>query len=465
MRLTIQEIVNLCPGSLRERCRLLGRGTTSKAGEYVLYWTSIAKQALATMIDLNYRYALDGRDPASYGGMLWCLGQFDRPFPPDRPIFGTVRDRSTQQHAQRLDSQAYLRKSTRPLSHSMPAVAIVGAGISGLICGRTLQDYGLSVTVFEKSRGVGGRMSTRRTADNLHFDHGAQYFTARDPRFRRYVQSWQHDGVVRPWQARIVTLENGSIKDKKTGADRYVAVPGMNAIGQHLAADLDVHFQTRVAPPTRTEGQWQLTDDKATDLGKYDAVIISAPAAQTAQLLRDVPTLASEAAQAQMSGCWALMLAFEKPLNLPFEAAFVHESPISWIARNNSKPGRGSTRETWVVHASPAWSEANLEKTAAEIETLLLEEFWQAVALPARRPNYSTAHRWRFALPTAPLPERCLFNDQLLIGACGDWCGGPRVEGAFLSGMAAAGRVMGLIQVVTLYLAPRSDRSQLGWAG
>ncbi len=149
-------------------------------GKAVLSWTRDAKRALSRIIDLNHRYALDGRDPASYGGILWCLGQFDRPFSPAQPVFGTVRTRSTQQHAKRLDPIAYQRKVTRPLWDPIPKVAVIGAGISGLMCARTLADHGCDVSVFEKSRGVSGRMSTRRVDDSLSFDHGAQYFTARD---------------------------------------------------------------------------------------------------------------------------------------------------------------------------------------------------------------------------------------------------------------------------------------------
>ena len=112
----------------------------------------------------------------------------------------------------------------------MPKVAVIGAGISGLMCARTLVDHGFPVTLFEKSRGVGGRMATRRTHDGLRFDHGAQYFTVRDGRFRRYVESWIEDGIVEPWRGRIVVLDSGTIKEEKMGADRFVAVPGMNAM-------------------------------------------------------------------------------------------------------------------------------------------------------------------------------------------------------------------------------------------
>ncbi|MEM7314235.1 MAG: deoxyribodipyrimidine photo-lyase, partial [Planctomycetota bacterium] len=126
-------------------------------GKAFLSWTKNASDALRLMIDLNHRYALDGRDPASYGGLLWCLGQFDRPFEPHQPILGAVRPRPTREHAKRLDPQKYFRRCTRPLANPMPRIAIVGAGLSGVTCGRILSDHGFAVTIFEKSRGAGGR--------------------------------------------------------------------------------------------------------------------------------------------------------------------------------------------------------------------------------------------------------------------------------------------------------------------
>jgi predicted NAD/FAD-dependent oxidoreductase len=430
-------------------------------GKAILNWTADAKRALAMMIDLNHRYALDGRDPASYGGILWCLGQFDRPFPPARQVFGTVRDRSSAQHAKRLDPVAYRERTTRPLNNPMPTVAVVGAGISGLVCARTLADHGYSVTVFEKSRGVGGRMATRRTDNGFQFDHGAQYFTARDGRFRRYVSSWMDDGIVSPWQGRIVVLENGEVTGVKSGTDRYVAVPRMNAICKHLATDLDIQFQTRIAPLEREGKQWRIAEDEGITLGLFDVAVVSAPAGQTAELLQVVPSLADRARDTVMQGCWAVMLAFPGSLGLDFEGAFVHGSPLSWISRNNSKPGRNAEAETWVLHASAEWTHAHLEEPAESIAQMLTEEFWPAIGLSATRPDYSVAHRWRYALPTEPLAESCLFDPEMKVAACGDWCGGPRVEGAFLSGVSAAGRVMGLLKTEHSSIVPSLEQRSL----
>ena len=414
-------------------------------GKALLNWTPNAKQALSMMVDLNHRYALDGRDPASFGGILWCLGQFDRPFSPERAVFGTVRDRSTEQHVKRLDPKAWMRKTTRSLFEPTPRVAVIGAGLSGLICARTLSDHGCQVTVFEKSRGAGGRMSTRRAEPKLRFDHGAQYFTVRDPRFRRYVESWTELGVVAPWLGRIVVLKNGEVIEEKRGLTRHVGVPGMNAICKHLVSDLDVRFETQVAPLERLDNEWRLTDENMIDLGRFDVAVVSAPAAQTALLCQTAPKVAQVAEKVAINGCWALMIAVPDSLGLEFDAAFVHNSSISWMARNNSKPKRDDQAETWVVHAASAWSQQNLEIEQQAAACQLLDEFWKATGLTPQETTNLTAHRWRYALPESPLTAKYLSDESLRLFACGDWCGGPRVEGAFLSGMAASGRVLGLV--------------------
>jgi len=412
-------------------------------GKAMPHWTPDAAAALAMLIDLNHRYALDGRDPASYGGILWCLGQFDRPFPPTRPVLGTVRGRSTHDHARRLDVVQYRRHTTRPLYGPTPAVAIVGAGISGLICARTLADHGCEVTLFEKSRGVGGRMATRRADGDLQFDHGAQYFTARDPRFARYVDSWASDALVARWNGRVRTLRSGVMDFTREDAERFVAVPGMNAICRHLAEGLPLRLQTRVASLERTAASWHLRDDEGAALGQFDAVAISAPSPQAAALLAPVPLLARRAERAEMAGCWAALLAFQRPIELACDGAFVDDSPLAWIARNSSKRDRNRSPECWTLHASTEWTREHIDDPPEATLPALIDAFWQATGVTPSEPAYATAHRWRFALPVNPLVEPCLFDPDTLLGACGDWCGGPRVEGAFLSGAALAGCLLG----------------------
>lgn len=319
-------------------------------------------------------------------------------------------------------------------------VAIVGAGLSGLVCARILADTGFRVRVIEKARGPGGRMSTRRT-DEWRFDHGAQYFTVRNSRFSQQVDWWRHLGLVERWAARIAVLDHGSIEIKADTTERFVGVPGMNVVCRHLATDLDVAYRTEVGGLQQSETGWSLTEVNGADIGRYDTVVVSAPAPQSARLLEGVaPAIAAAASAVEIAPCWAAMVGFARPLETEFDGAFVVGSPLSWVARNGSKPGRPKG-ESWIFHASPEWSQQNLEIEREKAAKLLFESFKRALGRPVEEPIYLTAHRWRFALPTEPLDQACLADSGLRVVACGDWCGGPRVEGAFLSGRAAAGLV------------------------
>ncbi len=411
-------------------------------GKALLRWTRSPADALRRLVDLNHRYALDGSDPSSYGGLLWCLGLFDRPFKPERPVLGTVRPRSTAGHARRLDLERYRARFTGPARANGPSVAVVGAGVAGLFAARTLRDHGLEVRVFDKGRGPGGRISTRRH-DAFRFDHGAQYFTARDPRFRRYVDAWCEEGVARPWGGRIAVLEGGRAESKQDGPERFVGVPGMSAVARHLGADLEVASATRVGAVKGRGSGWRLVDGDGASLGEFGALLVAVPPAQAAELLTAAPELERRTRAVAMRPCWAVMAAFDERLDLPFDGAFVHGSPLSWVARNGSKPGRPDP-ESWVLHGSPGWSARHLEGDPDEAQDRLLEAFFAATALEPRAPRFVRAHRWRYAIAEEPLDAGCLWDADLRIGACGDWCAGSRVEGAFLSGMAAAGRVLGL---------------------
>ena len=188
-----------------------------------------------------------------------------------------------------------------------------------------------------------------------------------------------------------MVVVNGKETEEKQGTDRYVAVPRMNAICHHLAEDLQVEYQTKVIPPRSHQGRWLLSSDQGANLGEYDTVIISAPAAQTAQLLVDVPELAQQANSVEMSGCWAAMVALDASPDVGFDAAFIQQSTLSWIARNSSKPKRSSESETWILHASSDWSETNLEQSAAEVEAALLKNSGEHLVY--RRSPFATVRR------------------------------------------------------------------------
>jgi photolyase PhrII len=407
-------------------------------GKAFLPWAQRASRALQLMIDLNHRYALDGNDPNSYGGLLWCMGQFDRAFPPG-PAFGKVRQRSISRHAARLDIGQYARSVSIPSGGRRLRVAVVGAGLAGLTAARILDEQGHEVIVLDKGRGAGGRMSTRRHED-FHFDHGAQYFTARDPRFMRHVYAWRERGLVEAWNTRLAVIDPDGVERKTATTERFVAVPGMSAICSELAGELpDCRFSWPVERVRRKDGQWVLEASGRKNVSA-DALLLAIPPEQI-RVLVDDQDIEIALAGVQMRPCWAVMAVLDRPLSKDYDAAFVNQGPLSWLARQASRPGRPTT-EAWIFHASPDWSEEHLEASPDDVRNLLLDA---ARALPIAQTfeaGYASAHRWRYALARQPLEEGALWFEERQLALAGDWCQGSRVEGAFLSGAAAAGRIM-----------------------
>jgi predicted NAD/FAD-dependent oxidoreductase len=418
------------------------RMTWAKA---IVPWRPDPETALATLVELNHRFALDGSDPNSYGGLLWTLGLFDRPFP-DAPITGMLRARSTKSHAQRLYLDRYRRRIIQPSTGCVMRVAVIGAGIAGLTAARTLQDQGHMVTVFEKSRGPGGRAATRRI-NELQFDHGAQYFTARDPAFRRAVAAWRERGLVTTWHGRIGRVGHDGIKPEERKQERFVGVPAMNAIGKHLAADLTIHTGVRVAPPQRSHGEWRLRSETGETLGGFDLLVVAVPAPQARALVTSgAPNLAARVASIRYAPAWTLMLAFDTKNTLPYDGLFFDGDEIGWAARNSSKPGRSGN--TWVIHAAPAWTRTRCDEPMETVARELREAFVDRVGLDRMHPVAQITHLWRYSLAENPLEAGALWDPDLGLGLCGDWCQGARIEGAFLSGQAMAGRILGYLAEV-----------------
>ncbi len=412
-------------------------------GKAILQWSSDHRQSLERLIDLNHRYALDGRDPASYGGILWCLGQFDRPFLPEQPIFGSVRPRPVSIHESRTNLEAYERKVDRAIASPMPRIAMIGTGLAGLMCSRILHDQGLSIRCFEKSHRVGGRASTRIAESVTQFDHGAQYFTVRDPVLKQYVEAWCVDGHVAPWKGHIVSIEEpGSFRDVAPIL-RYVGTPRMESLGQHLSADLPLELETEVAKVDFGPTGYRLISKTDRDLGEFEIVLWNCPPAQVAKLVPSRCEWQSELARVEMSPCWSAMLAFDTRWEVPFDGAFINGGMLGWISRDSSKPRRPSAKDTWVLHSTIDWATQNLDISKEAAIESLVQEAQRVTGHTMPVPSVAMSHRWLYSRPTESLPEQSLWDETSRLGACGDWCGGPRVEGALRSGIALAGRVLG----------------------
>ncbi len=416
-------------------------------GKALLDWSASPQQALDRLLRLNHELALDGHDPASYGGILWCLGLFDRPFQPPRPVFGTVRPREIDRHAMRIDVGTYSQACDAPPTSRPLRVAVVGGGVAGLLCARTLQDAGHSATVFDRGRRPGGRVATRDT-DAGPFDHGAQYITLRDARLRRLADGWIERGVMRRWP--------GNVRGARSGAkehERWVGVPSMAAFAAHLADGVDVRTSAEVGAMRRDGGGWHVLLGDGGEHGGFDAVVVALPPPQARRIVLDGAGWPAQLPDHGMLPCHAGMFAFAGPVATDVDGQFAEHDVVAWAARDAHHPGRPDG-ERWVVHTTPTWSASRLDMAADDVAGAVLEAFGEVVGAPLPDVIEARAHRWSFARAEAPPGVGCLFDADAMLALCGDWCADGRVEGAMLSGIAAAGRVLARAGAVLPSQAP-----------
>ena len=422
-------------------------------GKKILDWTPTAETAFQTLVDLNHRYALDGRDPASYGGIRWCLGAFDRPFTPERPIVGTVRARPTAQHRSRLDFGAYAAWVGRSPFARQPRVAVIGSGIAGLAAARVLQDHNIDARVFDKGSRPGGRMVSRQLL-GVPFDYGAQYFTARSESFASLSRALIDEGVLATWQPRQARPDTAGIaqsQSQREPQDWLIAPQGFSVFAARLALGLNVQQLKQVLHIERATHGWTISfADGST--AQFDEVLVTVPGPQQGALVEHAPP-----ASAHYVPCWSLTLGFHGTVALPFDAALLDAGPategtsarsergtLAWVCRESSKPGRHKANvDVWTLHASEEFSVAQLESDASDVRTLMQQAFAALCAqhqVDAPVAIDSHIHKWRYARTQKPRGLHFVHIDGVSFG--GDALGGPRVESAYLSGVAMAGDLL-----------------------
>ncbi len=313
---------------------------------------------------------------------------------------------------------------------------VVGAGIAGLLAARALRSRGIDVTVVDKGRGVGGRMATRRV-ENAVFDHGAQFFTVRSERFRALVDGWLADGLAVEW-ARGFAGPDGA--PRSDGHPRYRGAHGMTSIPKALADGLNVRTAERVVSARADGAQWAVDTDKDARL-TADALILTPPVPQALALLdageHPLPHRARLALDAlDYAPCIALLALLWEPARVPAPGGLQLESdPVAWIGDNTQK---GISPEAYAVtvHASAPFSRAYWNADSDLIASLLLEA---AGPWLGGRVKSWQLHRWRYSQPTRTHDAPCLLVEgpPPLVFA-GDAFAGPKIEGAALSGLAAA---------------------------
>lgn len=307
-------------------------------------------------------------------------------------------------------------------------IALIGAGAAGAACVSVLRSRGADFQIFEKSRGAGGRLATRRVKlpeQNIEvsYDHGAPAFE---------------------WSNELNTRLSNIIQTKTlcNFEKSYVSSPGMTQLVKDLLGTTQVQSLAEIQAIEGHAKQWFLlekpqaqSNSPARSFGPFDAVVITAPAPQATQLLSRVPCAwKSELAKISYAPCWALMFAVA---NSQQTHATFDTATFSSVLLQNVKPGRPQLPgiQAWVAQASTSWSTAHLEHSADEIVNQLLPLALSAIGADAQQVIHSTAHRWRYSTVLSGVGHTMLNDDENGLHYAGDGCLAQGLAGAIESGL------------------------------
>lgn len=325
-------------------------------------------------------------------------------------------------------------------------IAVIGAGISGVSLANMLSDTA-NVTIFEKSRGFGGRIATRYSED-FEFDHGAQFFTIKTDKFQKFMQPLIDQGIVDVWNAKFVEIDGNNITHQKQwGLEyrHYVGAPRMNQICKYLASKINTNLEIEVKKTERIDkSKWQLSDSNNKILGKFDWVISGAPAHQAKTLLPEEFAHHKYLDSVKMFGCYALMLGFKNKIDIGWDAALVKNSNLSWISNNSSKPHRKFS-DSIVALASNKWSDENMEADIEDIKLKMIESLSSIIDYKDHIPVKCKIHRWRYANIGKNTKYKYLLDQNNKLAAIGDWCIQGRIESAFMSAYDLYGKLVNII--------------------
>ena len=301
------------------------------------------------------------------------------------------------------------------------SAVVVGAGISGIAAARTLRDAGVDVLVLDRGKRIGGRMASRRTEGRV-VDTGASYFTVSDPAFEAVVEDWRRRGLARPWTDTFSVADDGRLTPKP-GPMRWAAPGGLRSLVEDLASGLDVREQTvrAVTPGLQVDGQ------------PADAVVLAMPDPQAKRVLDPSFTDVADALHDPFQPVLALTARWEEAGWPALDGAFVAADPIvSWIADDGRR--RDDFAPVLVAHSTPEFAAEHLE-APAEAAPLMELAVRDALGIPTEAAS-THVHRWTFGKPSGTREERYVLGAEL-VGVCGDaWSDKPRVEAAYLSGVA-----------------------------
>lgn len=325
------------------------------------------------------------------------------------------------------------------LKKNLPKIAVIGAGIAGMVAANRLQEVA-KIVVFDKARGVGGRMASRivnhqESNSEFCFDFGAQFFNAKSQEFKKFLQPFIEEGLIAKWRAKFVEIDGNKVvwsRNWEGDPEHYVVMPKMTALCKKLAQGLDIRPSHKITKIVQNGSSSKIFDEQGNDLGEFDFVIVAIPPKQAAEILPSDFKFRKELSDKKMVGCFAIMLGLEEEFAVDWDVAYLKNSKLSWIAKEGSKPHRKGSNALTILSRN-AWAENNLHRDPDSVRQELLEELFYATGKKLPKVLHSDIHRWLYANIGKQEGEKFFFDEKTKIALCGDWFIRGRIEAAFIS--------------------------------
>ena len=324
------------------------------------------------------------------------------------------------------------------------SIAIIGAGIAGATLAQRMMNAGYDVSVFEKSRGTGGRLSSGRL-DQLSADLGAPYIEANNTTFSDWLSGQPE---VTPWKPSISSFSDTSVVTDPAALtivpnEVFLATPRQSALTRSMLSGAKLITSTHIGSVTPNKNGTLLYDLDAQELGLFDKVVVTAPALQAATLLKAIPHFSQQAANVKTIPAWVSIILLEKPSGINADILAGGDTTLFRAIKDSAKPGRQSSEnaEIWSLEATSQWSEANIETEKDSVGQQLIQAFLNLTGctLSIREQR---VHRWLYCQHQSMLNHTFMWSTEHAIGACGDWLKNPGIEGAWLSANALADHLL-----------------------
>ena len=324
----------------------------------------------------------------------------------------------------------------------MKNVAVIGAGITGITLANLLQKK-FNLTVFEKSRGVGGRMATRR-AEPYQFNHGAQYFKIENKEFKDFLQPLILNKIIKPLEANQIEILNKEvIKRTKIYKKQYfTAESKMNSVVKYLINNnFSIKLLCKIEKIIKENDKWIVIDSGQVSYGPYDWLIITIPPNQAKEILYNNFKLLDIIKKIKMRSCYSLMLGFDKFEEFDFDTALFLNEDVQWLSIRKIIL-ENKEYYNLLINSSYNFAEQNINCSKDKISDHLIKQVSDILKCKLNNYEHKALHFWKYAMSEKNNSLGSLLDEDFKIIVCGDWCMNGKVEGGFLSAKDAVNKLL-----------------------